>query len=187
MRDIWPVIRTPRLVLRLLQVEEAEKMLSFRLENRQHLTPWEPVRRVEFYTLNYWQLQLQVLRRDYQHGHSLCFSLLTEDESEVVGVGNFTNIVRGTFQSCHLGYAMSERYTGRGLMQEALVPACQFVFESMGLHRIMANYMPKNKPSGKLLANIGFEIEGHARKFLLINGVWEDHVLTSKINPKNLS
>jgi ribosomal-protein-alanine N-acetyltransferase len=43
--------------------------------------------------------------------------------------------------------------------------------------------MPVNERSGGLLARLGFEIEGQAREFLLIDGKWEDHILTAKINP----
>ncbi|MFN3235921.1 MAG: ribosomal protein S5-alanine N-acetyltransferase [Pseudomonadales bacterium] len=179
----FPRLQTPRLVLRFLQVDEAEKILRFRLENREHLGPWEPLRRPEYYTLSYWQLQLQVLRRDYQQGSSLCLTILNIDESEVLGVCNFTNIVRGTFQSCHLGYALAQRHEGKGLMAEALSSACAHVFSEMRLHRIMANYLPKNQRSGRLLTKLGFEKEGKARKYLLINGRWEDHVLTSLLHP----
>ena len=182
----FPEFHTERLVVRLLGVDEADKMLAFRLDNRAHLEPWEPIRQSEFYTANYWQMQLQALRRECYRGQALCLSLLDKSEQEVLGVCNFTNIVRGTFQSCHLGYAMAKQHEGQQLMQEALKPACEFVFDEMGLHRIMANYMPRNKRSGKLLANLGFEIEGHARKLLLINGRWEDHVLTARVNPKSL-
>jgi ribosomal-protein-alanine N-acetyltransferase len=179
----FPRLQTPRLVLRFLQVDEAEKILRFRLENRAHLEPWEPLRRPEYYTLSYWQLQLQTLRRDYRQGLSLCLTILNEEETEVLGVCNFTNIVRGTFQSCHLGYALARRHEGQGLMAEALTAACAHVFAEMRLHRIMANYLPRNHRSGKLLAGLGFEKEGKARQYLLINGRWEDHVLTSLLHP----
>jgi len=32
-----------------------------------------------------------------------------------------------------------------------------------------------------LLDKLGFKREGFAEKYLKINGIWEDHVLTSKI------
>ncbi|MGL5537110.1 MAG: 30S ribosomal protein S5 alanine N-acetyltransferase, partial [Aeromonas veronii] len=36
---------------------------------------------------------------------------------------------------------------------------------------------------GALLERLGFEREGFARAYLMINGRWEDHILTSLINP----
>ena len=182
-----PLINTERLVIRLLDPDEVKMMLSFRFENRTFLEPWEPRRRPEFFTENYWRLQLQAHRREFQLGQSVCLAILDQPQKQVLGVCNFTNIVRGTFQSCHLGYALAEKHQGHGYMQEALAAACDFMFDQMLLHRIMANYLPRNERSGRLLARLGFEKEGLARQFLLINGIWEDHVLTSRLNPRHQS
>ena len=47
--------------------------------------------------------------------------------------------------------------------------------------------MPSNKRSAQLLQKIGFIIEGYAKNYLLINGQWEDHILTSLTNEKWIS
>ncbi|MDG2718812.1 30S ribosomal protein S5 alanine N-acetyltransferase, partial [Vibrio parahaemolyticus] len=49
--------------------------------------------------------------------------------------------------------------------------------------RIQAGYMPHNKRSEAVLEHVGFNREGYAKDYLLINGEWQDHVLTSLINP----
>ncbi|HXB04460.1 MAG TPA: 30S ribosomal protein S5 alanine N-acetyltransferase, partial [Candidatus Angelobacter sp.] len=46
-----------------------------------------------------------------------------------------------------------------------------------------ANYMPRNTRSAAVLARCGFKVEGHAPAYLLIDGRWEDHVLTAITNP----
>jgi ribosomal-protein-alanine N-acetyltransferase len=182
-----PNLATENLRVRLLEPSEAGKMMLFRQENREHLGPWEPRRRAEFFTESYWRVLLLQHQRDFQQGLSVALTILDETDSEVLGVCNFTNIVRGTFQSCHLGYALSARYQGQGLMAEALKPACRYIFETLMLHRIMANYLPRNERSGRLLAKLGFEVEGEAKQYLLIDGHWEDHILTSLINPRDVN
>ena len=178
-----PEIFTRRLCLRFLQPPEASLMVRFRNDNRHHLEPWEPKRTPEFYTESFWQIQLSSAIRDYRQGHSVCLVIFDKPQTEVIGVCNYTNIIRGTFQSCHLGYALNEKHQGDGLMEEALRHSIDYIFQTRNLHRIMANYLPRNERSGRLLNRIGFEIEGQAKQFLLINGKWEDHVLTSLINP----
>lgn len=79
--------------------------------------------------------------------------------------------------------AVADAATGKGLMHEALVAAISHVFEVHKLHRIMANYQPNNQRSEKLLCRLGFEREGLAKRYLKINGLWADHVLSSLINP----
>jgi len=71
-------------------------------------------------------------------------------------------------------------------MKQLCAYVISFAFKELGLNRVMANYMPKNIRSECLLRSLGFEREGFARKYLCINGKWEDHVLTSLINPKNM-
>ena len=181
----FPEIVTERLCLRLLEPHEARLMVHFRIQNKAHLAPWEPRRQPEFFTEPFWQLQIRAALRDFRLGNSICLTLFDKEETEILGVCNFTNIIRGTFQSCHLGYAIAASHQGSGLMTEALAPAINYIFASTGLHRIMANYLPRNERSGSLLKRLGFEVEGHAKQYLLINGIWEDHVLTSLINPRS--
>lgn len=67
-------------------------------------------------------------------------------------------------------------------MHEALQRTISYVFEELRLHRIHANYIPNNVRSGRLLARLGFAIEGYAKDYLFINDAWRDHVLTSLTN-----
>ncbi len=167
---------------RLLAPHEADMMLVFREDNRRHLEHWEPSRPAEFYSLGFWQINLRLHLRDFRDGHSVCFALLNPEETEVLGVCNYTNIVRGTFQSCHLGYALAEKHQGTGLMFRALSLTNDYIFSTIRLNRIMAAYLPHNDRSGALLNRLGFEKEGFARRYLKINGRWEDHVLTALLN-----
>ena len=176
-----PKLFTDRLICRLLEPHEAKLMCSFRRENKNHLERWEPLRKPSFFTESFWQAQLRTQLRDFREGVSANFSILDKDEVFIVGVCNYTNIVRGTFQSCQLGYAIAKQCEGQGLMEEALRRTNDFVFSQLGLHRIMAAYLPHNQRSGSLLGKLGFKREGFAEKYLKINGIWEDHVLTSKI------
>jgi ribosomal-protein-alanine N-acetyltransferase len=57
---------------------------------------------------------------------------------------------------------------------KALIP---FVFRTLGLHRIEAACLTGNDASRKLLMRSGFSQEGLARRYLLINGEWADHLL----------
>jgi ribosomal-protein-alanine N-acetyltransferase len=182
MKRKLPRLCTDRLQARLLEPHDADLMVQFRDENRDHLEQWEPRRQPEFFTEGFWEVHLRLTLRDFREGASACFVLLSPNDDEVLGVCNYTNIVRGTFQSCHLGYALAEKHEGKGIMFEALSLTNGYMFNDLGLHRIMAGYLPHNERSGKLLDRLGFEKEGLARKYLKINGRWEDHVLTSLIN-----
>jgi [ribosomal protein S5]-alanine N-acetyltransferase len=102
-------------------------------------------------------------------------------ETTIIGCINYTNIARGAFMACHLGFSIDKEFEGKGFMYQSLKFTLEHVQNVLKLHRVMANYMPHNKRSERLLERVGFKREGYAEKYLKINGKWEDHVLTSLI------
>ena len=100
----------------------------------------------------------------------------------MVGNLSLTQIVRGALHACTLGYALSADAQGHGYMLEAVRGAVAYAFGTLGLHRVMADYMPRNRRSATVLRQAGFVVEGYAREYLRINGRWEDHVLTAITN-----
>ena len=56
-----------------------------------------------------------------------------------------------------------------------------FIFEELNLHRVEAACLPSNERSIKTLEKNNFCVEGFVRKYLKINGKWEDHLLLSCI------
>jgi ribosomal-protein-alanine N-acetyltransferase len=72
---------------------------------------------------------------------------------------------------------MGQPYAGKGLMTEAVGLVVPFCFESLGLHRIHAAFLPDNMASRRVLEKNGFREEGFAEHYLQIDGKWADHVL----------
>jgi len=179
-----PVLRSERLILRTAAVPDVPAILRFFDENREHMTPWEPPRPADFHTDGFWRLQVDRHRRAFETGVALMLFMFEQERpAEVVGQISFTGIVRGPAEMCFLGYALAARVEGRGLMQEGLRAALDYVFATLHLHRVMANFMPHNTRSNNVLRGLGFTIEGYARDYLFVNGAWRDHVLTSLTNP----
>ncbi len=180
-----PVIETERLLLTMPPASAAPRMLAHLEENREHLARWTPPAPAGYYTEKYWREVLKGAREEFQRGQSMRLVIFAREEpgGEVLGVCNFSNIMRGPFQACFLGYHIAQRAEGRGLMREALQAAIEYAFQTLRLHRIMANYLPTNERSGQLLRRLGFAVEGYARDYLLIGDGWKDHVLTALTNP----
>ncbi|MGE8658220.1 MAG: GNAT family N-acetyltransferase [Achromobacter sp.] len=174
---------TPRLSLRPAIRQHAPALLAYHLANRAHLQPWEPARPDAFYTASSTEERLAAMQMSAAAGQAVHLLLFDRIDDSLVGTCNFTNIVRGVFQACHLGFSLAQDRQGQGLMRECLAAATHFMFTEHRLHRIMANHRPENTRSARLLNSLGFEREGMARAYLKINGAWADHVLTSLINP----
>lgn len=168
---------TDHLVLRTLEVADADKVLQYFDRNRAFLQPWEPERDEAFYTVDYhWEL-LEKEQDEMDAGRMLKLWVFKKDDPEyVIGSLSFNNIVRGCFLSCFLGYRLDEQKAGRGYMTEAVRKGAEVMFYEYGLHRIEANIIPRNAASLRVVIKAGFESEGLARRYLKINGVWEDHI-----------
>ena len=177
-------LNTKRLLLKTPDVGDENLFASFELKNEAHFSRFTPNFDKMRFSSEYWTQKINAFIREFAHGSSLRFMLFDKQAfpGPLIGVCNFTQIFRGAFHACYLGYKLDCDHEGQGLMYEALDRACSYMFEEQNLHRIMANYMPSNLRSGKLLVRLGFQKEGLAKDYLLINDKWEDHVLTSLTN-----
>lgn len=170
------------LPLVVLEPADSGVLYAYYDENAEHLAPWEPLRDPSFYTSEGVRQVVADRYRAYLDGRSLHLSALGEDGA-MVAECNFTNIVRGPLQACTLGFSVAKAKEGQGIMTTVVQRATDIVFSEYGLHRVMANFMPRNTASARVLQKCGFVREGLARQYLRIAGRWEDHVLTALVNP----
>jgi ribosomal-protein-alanine N-acetyltransferase len=181
-----PELATERLAVRLARPGMEAAMARFLGDNfAGHLDRWSPPAAPAFFTEAFWRERLAIAVEEYQAGRAARFVLQARGPASgpILGTCNYTNIVRGPFQACHLGYQIARDQEGRGLMAEALRATNAWAFEHLRLHRIMANYRPENERSARVLERLGFVREGLARDYLFIDGAWRDHVLTSLTHP----
>lgn len=103
------------------------------------------------------------------------FLICLIENDAICGAVNLSQIFRRSFQNAYLGYYLFERFTGKGLMTEAVELVLRYAFRDLKLHRIEANVQPENLPSIAVLKRCGFTHEGFSRKYLKIGGRWRDH------------
>jgi ribosomal-protein-alanine N-acetyltransferase len=103
------------------------------------------------------------------------FFVCRADTSELAGVINLNEIVRGLFHSAYLGYYAFEPFAGFGYMSDGLGLVLNEAFGALDLHRLEANVQPGNLPSIRLVSGLGFRLEGFSPRYLKIAGRWRDH------------
>lgn len=178
------ILKTERLILKEPESSDTGAVVDYYFRNKDYLTPFEPIRPKNFYTTYYWENRIKDIQELSANDQHLCFLYLNhENKKRVIGVVNFSSIIRGAFQACYLGYSIDEKEQGKGKMTEGLKAAIDYMFKDKNIHRIMANCMTDNLASIKVLEKLGFEKEGTAKEYLHINGEWQDHIMTSLINP----
>lgn len=177
----FPLIKTPRGVLKMLDVSEAPLLKSYVNEQRTHLASWEPQREEDYYSDETCLLRIKEMRRDFIEDRGCVLCLLNPEQDRMLAYSNYSQFVRGISQSCFLGYSLAEDLQGQGYMNECLEAGIEYISKELNIDRIQACYMPRNHKSAAVLDRLNFEKEGVARNYLKINGKWEDHILTALI------
>lgn len=165
------------LYLRYPRLDDYDAWSNLRGESREFLVPWEPSWPADDLTRAAFRRRVRRYQRDVRDDQSYPFFAFREEDGALLGACTLSNVRRGVQQSCSLGYWMGERFAGQGLMTEAVRALLPFVFETLRLHRLQAACLPNNEPSKRVLEKLGFEPEGLARRFLLIDGAWRDHLV----------
>lgn len=155
--------------------------IALRAASRAELEPFEPHWPEDDLSPGGYRRRMKIWQHEMRAGTGLPL-LIFEDSRDahaspiLVGGLRLANIAYGVQQSCSVGYWMGTPYAGRGLMVRALQGLIPFYFQDMGMHRLEAACVPYNEASKKVLERAGFQREGIARQFLLINGQWQDHL-----------
>ena len=116
-----------------------------------------------------------------QDGTAYISAMLSADENETfafaiivdgkavgsIGVFRQGNIHR---QTAELGYYIAEEYWGKGIMTEAVIQICEYVFEKSDIIRIYAEPFAYNAASCRVLEKAGFQYEGTLRNNAVKNG-----------------
>jgi ribosomal-protein-alanine N-acetyltransferase len=179
-----PRLETERLVIRTARPADVPALLRFSREERGWMRPFVPRRPDSYYTLAHQRRLVRTWEKERRAGRLVIFLLFRPGpRGALLGRVSLTGIVAGALHGCILGYSLTRRAQGRGLMTEALRAVIPYAFGPLRLHRVEAAYMPRNRPSGAVLRRLGFRRVGLARKFLRIDGRWEDHAITARLNP----
>lgn len=164
--------------IRPLAVTDARTLAQLYSENREFLAPLEPLRPDAFYTFEGQRRHIAQLTDRRSSGSAYPFVMTAG--GRLVGAINLSNVVRGAFQSCNVGYWVAEQYNGRGFATDALALVCERAFGELGLHRIEAGTLLHNVASQRVIEKNGFTRIGIAPRYLQIAGTWSDHLLFQK-------
>ncbi len=172
-----PSLRGARVLLRPLVADDYDAWLAVRSSCRRWLQVWEPrpaggkhlaEDRSSFVS------RCLGRERERQLGYGFGFGIFADEV--FCGEITLSSIQRGPFQSGVIGYWIDEAKAGRGLMPESVVVVLAFAFDSLALHRVEINIVPRNAASRRVVEKLDLRSEGVSLRMLEIDGVWEDHM-----------
>ena len=165
------------LLLRTPVMADFPQWSELREQSRTFLTPWEPIWPSDDLTRSGFRRRLRRYAEDVAEDRAYPFVIQREDDDALVGGVTLANVRRGIVQAGTIGYWIGQPFAGKGYMTSALRVLLPTLFGELNLHRVEAACIPGNLASVKVLEKCGFAREGLARRYLCINGVWQDHYL----------
>jgi ribosomal-protein-alanine N-acetyltransferase len=173
-----------RVVLRALVADDAPRIAQYWRANAAHLAPWTAGSVEKMADEAHWAEKLERMLADPRHRR---FAMLVResaggDGTTFEGLVNLHDVVPIPVSSAMLGYSISERFQGKGLMREALALLIRYAFDHERLHKVYASYDLENARSAAVLRRLGFVVEGRLHRHLLVGGEWRDLEQASLIN-----
>ncbi|MCB1411993.1 MAG: GNAT family N-acetyltransferase [Xanthobacteraceae bacterium] len=175
-----PLALEPRgsgLLLRAPVMSDFPQWAQLRDRSRAYLTPWEPIWPSDDLTRTGFRRRLRRYAEDIVNDRAYPFLIFREADGALLGGITLANVRRGIVQAGTIGYWVGEPFAGQGCMTSALQVLLPALFGELSLHRVEAACIPTNLGSVRVLEKSGFTREGLARRYLCINGVWQDHLL----------
>ncbi|WP_139487911.1 GNAT family N-acetyltransferase [Brevibacillus dissolubilis] len=181
---IFPTLETERFILREMTAEDAADLYSY--YNDPELTKfldWFGPSSVEHAEelIAYW-------RQQFEEDTFMRFGIASKEDNKIIGTIPI-NPVRGPFRwrlPIVLGYELSREHWNKGIMTEALQAVIPYVFETLNNHRIIAEVVPDNHSSLRVLEKLGFEKEGYLKQHFYHDGLrtWSDVVTLALLKDK---
>ncbi len=174
-----PIIKSKQLILCGAKKSDFKEWQKLRLENKKFLTPFEPRWHKEDHSKKAFIKRINIQRKQSAKGVQFVFFIFEKNATsqQLVGSISLSNIRYGAAFHVNLGYWIGEASSNKGIMTRSVALILPFIFEELKLQRAHAACLVHNIASQRLLEKNGFEKEGYAKKYLQINGHWQDHVL----------
>lgn len=173
------VIRTNRLLLRKYRLSDKEDMFR-NYANDERVTKflsWKEYEKPED-ILPFLEMVIQ----DYERISTYHWAI--EFEGEMIGSISVMS-VDDLRNNCEVGYCIGYDYWNKGITSEAVAAVIKFLFEEVGMHRILAKHDVENPASGEVMKKCGMTYEGRFREYYLRHdGTYSDALVYGIVNEK---
>ena len=148
--SVIPKFETDRLVLRRIEEGDYAGMFDYSsdLDVTKYLI-WKP-----HTDIDETKKHIAELQKRYDSGQFYDWGMVYKKDGCFVGTCGFTSVDMGK-NICEVGYVLSKKYWGMGLVPEALEPIMEFAFDYLGFEKIEARFLEGNSRSKKVMEKVG--------------------------------
>lgn len=158
--------------IRTIRVRDWRDLQQLNAENRAWLAPWEASLPIIGVPIDM-KSSIRMLLSQMRDGFGIPFVM--EYDGAIVGQLNVSQIAYGSLSSGVIGYWISRSQAGKSITPLSVALATDYLFQSVGLHRVEICIRPENAASLRVVEKLGFRYEGLRRQYIHIAGRWRDH------------
>ena len=152
-----PILRTERLILREISILDAEDMFEYATDPAiGPMAGWIPHQTIEDSIR-----VISLFHETKKRGEPGVYAIVEKNTQKMIGTIELFNYVPN--YKAELGYALSQKYWGKGLVPEAARAVLSFGFNQLRLKRIEVSAFTNNYQSIRVIEKLGFLREGIAR------------------------
>ena len=168
--DWLPVLEGRNVTLRALRLSDAAVLHSL-------LTAPEVVRFVSAPPSSVEAFERFIVKANRQRsGKYICYAVTLKGSDTAIGMFQIRE-TEPNFEAAEWGFALGSAFWGTGIFAESAQLILQFVFLTLGVHRLEARAAVRNGRGGRALQKMGAVQEGVLRKSFKCNGEYLDQVL----------
>lgn len=116
----FPSLLGDSIFIRHFTMNDASDLLSLRKQNHLFLQPFEPLLEDSHFTLEAQQEFIHTSHWKQEKDISYSFGIFTNNTHQLIGRVNLSNVVRGVWQNCTLGYFLDEAENKKGYTTQAI-------------------------------------------------------------------
>ncbi len=124
---------------------------------------------------------LRVSRANTRKGEELHFAITLKDDT-MIGLVSLLKISRDN-RNAELGYWLSKKHWGKGLMTDAVSLIVNYAFSKLKLHKLYAGAFEENIASRRVLEKSGFRLEAVLKEQRFRFNRWHNEVRYGLIFP----
>ncbi|MED4207443.1 GNAT family N-acetyltransferase [Neobacillus mesonae] len=157
-----PTIETPRLILRRLELTDAQSIFDHWLSD-ERVT--DNLIKGAHKTVSETREKVATIVSEYSSKEFCYWGIELKQSGELIGAIDFFNF-DSTTENCEVGYSLGYNWWNKGYGTEALSAVLDFGFRHMKVHKISAAHNLDNPASGKIMRKVGMQQEGVIRHMI---------------------
>ncbi len=172
----FPVIKTERLTLRDIRIDDANEIYAMRSSGRVGQFIPRPLMSGDEDA----KQLVERTRAAYENKQGIGWAGILRNNEAIIGTCGY-NTIDFLNHRAEIGGEMNVNYWGKNIALEAVSAIVMFGLEKMYLHSIEARLSPENRGALFLLETLGFEKEAHFKERVFFNGRYSDMVVYTLI------